>query len=369
VPFNKQDERFMRRALTLARRGLGKTSPNPATGAVLVKNGRTIAEGFHEKAGQLHAEAKVLRRAGAKARGVTLYSTLEPCCTWGKTPPCTDAIIAAGVGRVVYAVTDPNPKHSGRGAKLLRQAGIRVDVGLLADEATRMNAAFNKWITTGLPLVIAKAAMSADGKIATRTGDSKWITSEAARREAHKLRAQVDAVIVGANTVTRDDPQLTVRHGICVRQPFRVVVDARGRVLRTAKPFANARRHHTMVLTTNLSSSGWRREIALLGVEVLTVKQKNGRVDLKAALRQLGRMNVTSVLVEGGGELLGSMFDGGLVDRVALFYAPLVIGGRDAVPAVGGLGVTKVARAVRLHECRWRKIGKSEMLLEAKAAR
>jgi diaminohydroxyphosphoribosylaminopyrimidine deaminase/5-amino-6-(5-phosphoribosylamino)uracil reductase len=369
MKFSPQDERFMRRALALARRGLGKTSPNPATGAVLVKNGHIIAEDFHEKAGQLHAEAKVLRRVGAKARGATLYSTLEPCCTWGKTPPCTDAIIAVRVRRVVYAATDPNPKHSGRGAKLLRQAGIRVDVGLLADEATRMNAAFNKWITTGRPLVVAKAAMSVDGKIATRTGDSKWITSEAARREAHKLRALVDAIIVGANTVIRDDPRLTVRHGTRNWQPWRVVMDARGRSPRKARLFTDKFRHRTIVFTTRLSPPQWRRHLALAGATVIVVPATKSRIDVRTALRELGRMEVTSVLAEGGGGLLGSMFDAGLVDRVALFYAPLVIGGREAVTAVGGQGVAKVAQAVRLHECRWRRIGKSEMLLEAKVAR
>jgi len=374
----------MQRALQLARRGLGKTSPNPATGAVLVKNGRIIGEGWHKRAGGPHAEIVAFRGCGSglpaatgrdknvaptMAKGATLYSTLEPCCTWGKTPPCTDAIIAAGVKRVVYAATDPNPKHSGRGAKVLRRAGIRVDIGLLADEATRMNAAFNKWITTGLPLVIAKAAMSADGKIATHAGDSKWITSEAARREAHKLRARVDAVMVGANTVIRDNPQLTVRHGVRGKQPLRVVVDARGRCPRSAKLFTNAHRRRTVVLTTNRSSRRWRRNLALLGIDVMTTRGKNGMVNLRQGLRSLGRMNVTSVLVEGGGELLGSLFDARLVDRVAFFYAPRMIGGRAAVSAIGGLGAAKVTQAVRLRECRWRKIGQSEMLLEAEVIR
>src|SRR5438093_2516218 len=192
MKFAVEDERFMRRALTLARRGLGKTSPNPAVGAVLVRNDRIIGEGYHKRAGGPHAEVFALRRVNA--RGATLYVTMEPCCTWGKTPPCTDAIVAAGVKRVVVAALDPNPNHDGRGLTVLRRAGIRVDAGLLTAEATQMNAAFNKWITTGMPLVIAKAALTVDGKIATRTCDSKWITSEAARREAHKLRARVDAI-------------------------------------------------------------------------------------------------------------------------------------------------------------------------------
>jgi len=337
MAFTAQDERLMRRALALARRGLGKTSPNPATGAVLVKNGRIIAEGFHEEAGQLHAEAKVLRHVGAKARGATLYSTLEPCCTWGKTPPCTDAIIAARVGRVVYAATDPNPKHSGRGAKLLRQAGVHVHAGLLADEATRMNAAFNKWITTGLPLVTAKAALSLDGKMATRTGDSKWITDAAARRKAHEMRSHADAIMVGANTVIRDDPRLTLRHGVRGRQPWRVVVDSRGQCPRTARLFTDSLRHHTLVFTTRHSPSGWRRYLALLGIVVIIVPAKGGRVDLRPALRELGRMDVSSVMVEGGAQLLSAMFEARLVDQIAFFYAPIIIG-----------GAPKVSQAVRV---------------------
>jgi diaminohydroxyphosphoribosylaminopyrimidine deaminase/5-amino-6-(5-phosphoribosylamino)uracil reductase len=368
MKFTAQDERFMQRALSLARRGLGKTSPNPVVGAVLVRNGRIIGKGYHKRAGGPHAEVFALR--GVNARGATLYVTMEPCCTWGKTPPCTDAIIAAGVKRVVVAALDPNPKHDGHGLKVLRRAGIRVDAGLLADDATRMNESFNKWITTGLPFVIAKAAMSLDGKIATRTGDSKWITSETARKEAHKLRARVDAIMVGANTVIRDDPQLTMRHGIRGRQPWRVVVDARGRCPRSASLFTDKLRRRTIVLTTTRSPARWRRYLALLGIAVVTGRAKNGWVDLNGVLRALGKMNVTSVLVEGGGELLGSLFDQRLIDKVSLFYAPLVIGGRKAVTAAEGEGAARVNQAVHLRDCRWQRIGQAgEMLLEAAVAR
>jgi diaminohydroxyphosphoribosylaminopyrimidine deaminase/5-amino-6-(5-phosphoribosylamino)uracil reductase len=366
MAFGKEDERFMRRALALARRGLGKTSPNPAVGAVLVRKGRVVGEGWHQKAGRPHAEALALR--GVKARGTTLYVTMEPCCTWGKTPPCTEAIIAAGVRRVVVAALDPNPKHNGRGIIVLRHGGVRVEWGLLAGEATAMNEAFNKWITTGMPLVIAKAAMSLDGKIATRTGDSKWITSEAARREAHKLRAGVDAIMVGANTVTRDDPKLTLRHGVRGRQPWRVVVDARGQTPTKARLFTDAERKRTIVVTTDLSPSRWRERLIVRGVHVVVVKQNRARVDLRAALRALGKRDVTSVLVEGGGELIGSFFDARLVDRVSLFYAPIVIGGRGAVTAVAGEGVASVRTAMRLKDCHWRRIGKNELLVEARVA-
>jgi diaminohydroxyphosphoribosylaminopyrimidine deaminase/5-amino-6-(5-phosphoribosylamino)uracil reductase len=374
LPCLEQDKRFMRRALELARRGLGKTSPNPAVGAVLVKNGRVIGEGWHKKAGGPHAEIEAIRKAEGKSLHAslsTLYVTLEPCSTHGRTPPCTDAIIAAGVKRGVVGAVDPNPRHRGRGLKLLRRAGIRVKSGVLAQEATRLNEAFNKWITTGMPLVIAKAAMSLDGKIATRNGDSKWITSDTTRQCAHKLRAQVDAIMVGANTVIRDNPQLTVRHGVrCANQPWRVVVDARGRTPNSAKLFQDKYRGRTVVLTTPLSSAPWRRYLALLGVNVMVVAQKNGRVDLHAALRALGLMDVTSVLVEGGGELLGSVFDNGLVDKVALFYAPIVIGGRNAVPAVGGEGVPAVRSAWQFtRDARWRVIDGTTALFEGSRER
>lgn len=329
------DERFMRRALALARRGLGKTSPNPCVGAVLVRNGKIIGEGWHRRAGGPHAEVFALR--GVNARGATLYVTMEPCCTWGNTPPCTSAIIPAGVKRVVIAALDPNPKHYGRGLTVLRRAGICVQAGLLADESNELNAAFNKWITTGFPLIIAKAALSLDGKMATRTGDSKWITSEAARREAHQLRATVDAVIVGANTMIRDNPYLTLRHGIRGRQPWRVVMDSRGRSPLSARLFTDRLRHRTIVITTRHSSMRWRRCLVLLGITVLVVRGARGRVNLRVALRELGRMEITSVLVEGGGVLLESFFDARLVDKLMFFYAPIIIG-----------GVARVSQALRL---------------------
>jgi diaminohydroxyphosphoribosylaminopyrimidine deaminase/5-amino-6-(5-phosphoribosylamino)uracil reductase len=363
MAFTPQDERFMQRALALARRGLGKTSPNPAVGAALVRNGRIISEGWHRRAGGPHAEVFALR--GVKAGGATLYVTMEPCSTWGKTPPCTEAIIAADVKRVIVASRDPNPKHNGRGLTALRRAGIRVEAGLLADEATALNEAFNKWVTTGIPLVIAKAAMSLDGKIATRTGDSQWITSEAARREGHKLRATMDAIMVGANTVIRDNPQLTLRHGVRGKQPWRVVVDGRGRCPRTSRLFTDAHHQRTIVLTTSHSSAHWRRNLGQSGVHVFIVKGTGGRLNLRAALRVLGKLDITSVLAEGGGEVLGSLFDARLIDRVALFYAPVVIGGRGAVTAVAGEGSSKIKHAVRLLDCHWRQIGKTEMLLEA----
>ena len=232
-----------------------------------------------------------------------------------------------------------------------------------------MNEAFNKWITTGLPFVIAKAGMSLDGKIATSTGDAKWITGETARREGHKLRANVDAIVVGANTAIQDNPQLTVRHGVSGKQPLRVVVDTRGRTSTSAKLFSDTHCQRTVVLTTKLSSARWRRFLAHRGVDVIVVAQRSGRVDLRAGLKALGKRNVTRVLVEGGGELLGSLFDAQLADKVMFFYAPMILGGRKAITAVAGEGVLKVKHAVLLEDCQWRRLGTGEMLLEARVAR
>jgi len=341
----------MRRALALARRGIGKTSPNPVVGAVLVRAGKIIGQGWHKNAGGPHAEVFAL--TGKQTRGATLYVTLEPCCTHGRTPPCTDAIIAVGIRRVVVAARDPNPRHNGRGLAVLRRAGIRCDTGLLSDEAIQLNSAFNKWITTGKPLVIAKAALSLDGKMATRTGDSKWITSDASRREAHKLRADVDAIMVGAGTVIADNPSLTLRHGIRGRQPWRIVVDWRGRSPRTANLFTDAQHHRTIVCTSKISPVKWRNSLALLGVTVLVLPVKN----LPVLLAELGRMEITSVLVEGGSELLGAFFDAELVDQVAFFFAPKIIA--DAPAMSKALNITGD----------WRKIGRSEMLFTGATCR
>ena len=345
----------MQHALQLARRGLGKTSPNPVVGAVLVRGGKIIGHGWHKQAGGPHAEIFAL--TNTPARGATLYVTLEPCCTHGRTPPCTAAIIAAGVRRVVVAARDPNPKHNGRGLAVLRRAGIRCEAGLLADEATRLNAAFNEWITTGKPLVTAKAALSLDGQMSTRTGDSKWITSDLARREAHQLRAHADAVMVGAFTVIADNPSLTLRHGVRGRQPWRIVVDSRGRCPSTANLFNDAHRHRTIVCTTARAPAAWQRDLALRNVTVLVLPAKNQHVNLPVMLAKLGRMEITSLLVEGGHELLSAFFAAGLVAQVAFFFAPKLIG--HAATMQGAVNVTG----------HWRRIGRTEMLFTGVTSR
>jgi diaminohydroxyphosphoribosylaminopyrimidine deaminase/5-amino-6-(5-phosphoribosylamino)uracil reductase len=366
------DEMFMRRALALARRGLGRTSPNPCVGAVVVRRGKIVGEGWHRRAGGDHAEREALSRAGRAPKGAppsTLYVTLEPCCTWGRTPPCTEAILKAGIQRVVVGAVDPNPKHRGRGLAILRRAGIQVTSGVLAAEAQALNAAFRKWITTGVPLVTVKAAVSLDGKIATRRGDSKWITDTAARREAHRLRAQVDAVLVTAGTVRRDDPSLTLRHGVRGRQPWRVVVDAQGRSPRTAQLFTDRWRQRTIVVTTRQSPAVWRQALARRGIQVLVVAGQGGHVKLRALWVALGQMEITSVLVEGGGDFVGALLEAGWVDRVAFFYAPILIGGRTAPSAVDGSGVARLAAATRLRQVQWRQLPGGQMLVTADVAR
>lgn len=359
----------MKRALSLARRGLGRTSPNPAVGAVVVRDGNIVGEGYHQQAGGPHAEVLALRQADRRAFGATLYVTLEPCCTTGRTPPCTEAIRAAGVRRVVVAARDPNPRHDGRGLTWLRRRGVRVEAGLMEEEATALNEAFNKWIVTGRPFVTAKIATSLDGRIATRTGDSKWITNEAARREVHRLRAQVDAVMVSAGTVRADDPQLTVRHGIRGRQPWRVVVDGRGRSPLEATLFTDDVRHRTLVLTTSSSTARWRNVLLARGVDVQQVRADGRHVNLKAALKLLGARSVTSVMVEGGGDMLGAMLDEGLIDRMMWFIAPMVIGGVDAKPSVGGQGADRVRDAWRLRNAVWRRVGVDNWLVTGTVAR
>lgn len=356
--FSEFDLQCMRRALALAERVRGQTSPNPMVGAVVARRGKIVGEGFHKRAGDPHAEPLALKAAGKRAKGATLYVTLEPCCTHGRTPPCTDAILRAGIKRVVIATEDPNPKHHKRGIALLRRKRVKVQVGLLKDEAVKLNAVFHKWITTGLPFVTIKAAMSLDGKIATRRGESKWITGPEARAVAHKLRAQHDAVLVGLNTVLRDDPALTVRLGKPVsRQPRRIVLDTSGRIPLTSQLLSDRFRSNTIVITTKRCGVSRREEIQSRGARVLIAPLRGDAIDLRWTLRQLGKMEITSLLVEGGGEAIASFLDQGLADRLAFFYAPILIGGNDSVCAVGGKGIARIEDALRLKHLSVQTIG------------
>jgi diaminohydroxyphosphoribosylaminopyrimidine deaminase / 5-amino-6-(5-phosphoribosylamino)uracil reductase len=346
---SRQDLVYMRAALALARRGLGNTWPNPAVGCVIVNDGRVVGRGWTQPGGRPHAETEALERAGAAARGATAYVSLEPCAHWGKTPPCAEALIAAGVGRVVAAIEDPDPRVAGGGIARLRGAGIAVALGLCADAAREINAGFFKRVLEGRPLVTLKLAASLDGRIATASGESRWITGPAARERAHALRAGHDAIIAGTDTVIADDPELTCRlPGLAGRTPVRIVLDRLLRVPPGARVFAEARSVATWVLT--LAAAAAARQVALRerGVDIIAVPEDAaGRLDLAAALARLGERGLTRVLVEGGGRLAAALLGAGLVDRLVWMHAPLLIGG-DGIPALAALGLERLADAPRL---------------------
>lgn len=347
----------MRRALELADASAGETSPNPPVGAVVARDGRIVGEGRTQPAGQAHAEAVALRQAGELARGATLYVTLEPCSHYGRTPPCAGAIIAAGVAEVHASMLDPNPRVAGRGLASLREAGVEVTVGEGRDEAEELAAPHAMFITTGMPLVTLKFATSLDGKIATRAGDSKWITRGESRRYTHSLRARSDAIMAGIGTALADDPQLTARNENdepLSRQPLRVVVDSRGNLPTDAAMLSQPGK--TLVAVCDVSESR-RVELEAAGAEVFGAPTGNGRVDLRALLTELGRREITSVFVEGGGALAGSLFDARLAHRVVAFVAPVIIGGDRAPSPVGGQGVTLMSDAIRLSGVKIKRFG------------
>ncbi len=351
-------ERFMRLCLRLALNGRGYVSPNPLVGAVIVKEGRIIAKGYHPAFGKPHAEAIAIEKAGESAKGSTLYVNLEPCCHYGKTPPCTKAIINAGIKRVVVAMRDPNPLVDGKGIEELRSNGIEVVVGVLEEEARKLNEAYIKFITTKLPFVVLKMAQSLDGKIATSKGESKWITGEKARDLVHQLRATYDAVLVGAQTVLTDDPGLKA-YGKG-RNPMRIVIDGRGKVPPSAKVFEEDAPR--IVLTSQASSLKWRKELERKGVEVLIAGEE--RVEIDQALRLLGERNISSILVEGGGETSASFLEAGAVDKILFFIAPKIIGGRDAKTSVEGRGCQSLKNVIRFNKFTLKRIGE-DLLVEA----
>lgn len=362
-------ERFMRRALALARKGKGCTSPNPAVGAVIVRGGRVVGEGWHRRPGTPHAEVIALRRAGRAARGGTLYVTLEPCCTWGRTPPCTDAILRAGIASVVIAARDPNPRHDGRGMRLLRRRGLDVREGVLGAEAAALNEDFEKYVTTGLPFTIVKSAMSVDGKIATVHGRSRWISGPASRMRAHALRMRADAVLVGRTTVVRDDPALTARPtGRRRGGPWRVVLDSGANIPLDSRVLRPAAARGTIVAVTRRASRAKIGRIEARGARVLRCPARGGRVSIRALWRRLGRMGIMSVLVEGGGETIASVLEAGVADRYVTFVAPKIIGGRCGPTSVGGPGVRRIADALRIGRIEVTRLGE-DLMLEAPVLR
>ncbi len=351
-------ERFMHRAIELAESAVGCTFPNPLVGAVIVRDGQIIGEGWHQAAGEAHAEIHALRCAGERARGATLYSTLEPCNHTGRTPPCTQAIIDAGIATLVYAVGDCNPVASG-GARRLEAHGIEVIAGILQARAYESIRAFVHHLGTGKPWVILKSAHSLDGRVATRTGDSQWITGAAARAQGHRLRQEVDAILVGADTMIADDPALTVRLPASefaadrIRHPRPVVLDSTGRVPLTSHLYQPDHPRRALVATTRRMPAEYRSKLTALGVSVIEFPaDRKGRVELAAVLAWLGEAGLQSVLAEGGPTLHGALFDAGLVDEVQAFIAPLIIGGIRARPAVAGLGAASLDDALHLHDTR-----------------
>jgi diaminohydroxyphosphoribosylaminopyrimidine deaminase/5-amino-6-(5-phosphoribosylamino)uracil reductase len=341
----------MEQALSLARLAIGQVSPNPAVGAVIVKDEVIIGQGYTQKPGGHHAEIMALEQAGEHARGGTLYVTLEPCCHYGRTPPCSQAIISAGVAEVHMAMLDPNPVVSGKGRAELEGAGIKTSVGQRQSEAASLIEAYIKFITTGLPFINAKFAMSLDGKIATRQGESRWISGIESRSYIHRLRAQSDTIMAGANTIISDDPRLTARccggrGGTFTKQPLRVIVDGMGRTPLTARVFSEP--GQTLLVIARKTGQKEKEAFERVGAELMELPAEEGVIDLKELLRLLGKRQISSILVEGGSGLLGSLFDQGLVDRVTAFIAPIIIGGESATPAVGGRGVARIADALKL---------------------
>jgi len=353
----------MARAIALAASARGRTSPNPMVGAVLVCGDAIVGEGFHARAGESHAEVIALAQAGPAARGADLYVNLEPCSHHGRTPPCADAIIHAGVARVYAAMRDPNPKVDGLGIARLREAGVKVQVGLLGDEAVRLNEIYCTNMTTGLPQVTLKIGMSLDGKTATRTGDARWITGEASRRRVHEMRDTVDAILVGIGTILADDPDLTTRlAGTDCRHPDRVVIDSHLRIPSRARVLAHRNRGRTILVAGPHAAESRVRELRDLGAEVLIVDGGVRRVDLRIVMERLFALGITSVLIEGGSEIAASSLEAGIVDKLVFFIAPLLIGGREAPPVIGGRGVGPLAQALRLRDVRWDTVGEDIMV-------
>jgi len=356
------DEKYMRMALRLAEKAKGHTSPNPMVGAVIVKNGRIIGRGYHRKAGEPHAEAIALTNAGRSAYGATLYVTLEPCSHTNKrTPPCTPLVIQSKLKRVVIAMMDPNPHVSGGGIRTIRRSGIELVTGVLEAEARKLNEAFIKHVTTKKPFVTLKIAQTLDGKIATASGESKWITDEGARKEGRKLRGINDAILVGINTVLEDNPSLTTRipGG---RDPIRVIVDSKLRIPLNAKVLGQKSPAKTMVATLSDVPENKIRRLKDVGAEVLMIKSAHGRVDFRDLVKKLGMSGIMSVLIEGGAEVNASALKSGIVDKVVMFIAPTIMTGKDSLCSIGGISPKRLSNAIRLRSVTSRFVGQDLMI-------
>jgi len=358
------DEHYMQMALELAARGRGFTSPNPLVGAVVVNNGVVVGQGFHQFAGGPHAEVRAIDAAGGTARGATLYVNLEPCNHTGRTPPCTLKILEADLKRVVIGMRDPNPRVMGSGGEFLKAKGVEITFGVCEEAAQELNEVFVKYIRTGRPFVTAKSAATLDGRIATRSGDSKWVTGEASRAFGHELRHAADAVMVGAGTIAADDPLLTARlKDRPPKDPIRIVLDPQLRTAPTARVLNPASHAETILVAGRGAPAHVRARMNLKGVRVIDAETRDGRIELDGLMDQLGKMGVTSILIEGGSRVLGSAFRAGIVDKVCFFYAPLISAGDDGLPICSGPGPEKMQDCLRLERIRTRCFG-DDVLIE-----
>lgn len=354
-------EKFMRLAMQVALKAKGKTSPNPLVGALVVKNGKILSQGFHQKAGLAHAEVVALDKAGKKARGAILYVTLEPCSHFGRTPPCVDRIIKSGLKKVVVGMIDPNPLNNTKGIGILKKHGIEVETGFLEDELRSINESFIKYISKRLPFVTVKVAQSLDGKIATYSGDAKWITSDRSRVYAHRLRRYYDSIMVGVNTILRDNPRLDA--WFSKRQPAKIVVDSQLSIHQDANMFS--RRDSWVIIVTlpvKPDQETENRKILSQKARILEVREKEGQINLRDMMKKLAKLEITNILVEGGGTLIGSLFDEGLVDKVLFFVSPKIIGGKDAISSVMGKGIVRVDKAIKLRGVKLRRIGEDFLI-------
>lgn len=359
-------EKYMRMALRLSLKAKGLTSPNPLVGAVIVKNDKVISTGFHRKAGLRHAEIIALEKAGAKAKGAILYVTLEPCSSFGRTPPCTEAIIRSGIKKVVVGMVDPNPKHRGKGIKILDGHNIKTICGVLEKDIRKINQPFIKYITKDMPYVTLKVAQSLDGKIATQSGESKWITCEKSRDFSHRTRKDFDAIMVGINTALKDNPLLSPTRNIKDKKFYKIVLDTHLKIKKNMRIFNDADKFAVIIATSKKNIIKNQNKIKLLvnkGAIILGVEEKNGLLDLKDLFRKLARLEIINILVEGGGKVTGSLWDENLIDYAMFFVSPKIVGGKDAISSIQGKGINKILDARKIKNMAIKKFGE-DLLVE-----
>jgi diaminohydroxyphosphoribosylaminopyrimidine deaminase/5-amino-6-(5-phosphoribosylamino)uracil reductase len=358
-----KDKKYMRMALNLAAKGIRFVSPNPMVGAVIVRANKIIASAYHKKFGGVHAETAAIKKAGRKCKGATLYINLEPCVHQGKTPPCVNKVINSGIKKVVISTADPNPLVNGKGIKTLRQKGLEVKIGIMKKEAQKLNEAFIKHITTGCPSITLKGAVSLDGKIASVSGASKWITGKQSRRKVHQMRAEADAILTGINTILKDDPLLTCRipHEK-IKTPVRIVLDSKGKIPLTSKIINTAHKIKTIVAATEAISKNKIKKLKEKHIDIIISKKKAGRIFLPPLMLKLGEMGISNILVEGGAEVFWSFLKYKLADKIIIFRAPVLLGGKRAPSLIGGKGFAQISEAVKLKDIKRYTLGRDDVM-------